>query len=287
MRMNNLLILILIASVMVGCARRPVSEGIETNAENAPSNQSTLALIGCNNIFYPLRQDNQWTYQLQFEGTPIGEGRADMLLRVADERENSSDLLARSRTMGIESMISMRCEDGAVVDFPIIEPDALFSEVEAGINVTYESGVFMPSEREFNEADWKNQWTTLYQINGQFEGYHEGETIKAVFNNSTARIDWEVVSTGGQMQVAAGEFMDVVHIHRIIAIQVTSLQAVISGMPVKVGTTLTLATNMYYAPAVGLLKQDLESASVKLPFGIKYPIQGSGSMELITYRLQD
>ena len=286
MKYFHLNLVILISFFLASCSKKPAIEIADITDESPSSVSQPDATDGCGNIFYPLRQDNQWTYRLEFAGTP-GREQADLIMRIADVRENGADLAVLSRTTGVGDESSVRCEDGAIIEFPFIEMDALFTGLGDGIDVTYESGLFMPSEREFSGAGWQNQWSTRYRVNGQFEGRYQGETMKAVFSNSPARLDWEVIGTGGQMRVAAGEFIDVVHIRRTAAIEVTSLQAVVSGTPVKLGTTLTLVTNMYYSPGVGLLRQDFESAAVKLLFGINLPIQGSGSMELVSYQLQD
>jgi hypothetical protein len=279
-------IVFLILFFLASCAKKPALQIGEITKETPSGTEKPAATAACGNIFYPLQQDNQWTYRLEFAGTP-GSEKADLTMRITDVSENGAELAVISRTTGVEDESSVRCEDGAVIEFPLIEMDALFSGLGGGIDVTYEKGVFMPSRRDFDEADWKNKWSTRYLVNGQFEGRYKGETMKAVFSNSPAQLDWKVIGTGGEMRVAAGEFTDVVHIRRTAAIEVTSLQAVVSGTPVKLGTTLTLVTIMYYAPGVGLLRQDFESATVKLLFGINLPIQGSGSMELITYQLQD
>jgi len=276
----------LIFFFLASCAKKPAIEIADITDESPGSASQPDATAGCGNIFYPLRQDNQWTYRLEFAGTP-GREQADLTMRIAGERENGADLAVLSRTTGVEDDSSMRCEDGAIIEYPFIEMDALFSGLGGGIEITYEKGVFMPAEDDFNKHNWKNKWTTQYRINGQFEGRYQGETMKAVFSNSPARLDWEVIGEGGQGRVAAGEFIDVVHIRRTAEIEITSLQVVVSGTPVQLGTTLTMVTNMYYAPGVGLLKQDFESATVSLPLGIQIPIQGTGRMELVSYRLQD
>jgi len=94
-----------------------------------------------------------------------------------------------------------------------------------------------------------------------------------------------VAGTGETLEVAAGKFENLVKINRVISMDVSSLQANIEGSQVNVATTLTIDTNLWYAPRVGLIKQEIESASVKF-YGINFPVEVSGSIELSEYTVQ-
>ncbi len=286
MKQYPLVLVILIPLLLVSCAKKPANE-INEMTEEIQNNVSQMAATpGCGNIFYPLRQDNRWAYRLEFAGTP-GREQADLTMRVADVRQNGAGLSVVSQAIGVEDSSEIRCENGAIIEFPFIEMDVLFGGLGGGVDVTYESGVFMPAEDDFKKQNWTNKWTTQYRINGQFEGRYQGEKMTAIFANSPARMEWEVIAKGGQLRVAAGEFADIVHIRRTAIIDVTTLQVVVSETLVQLGTTLTMVTNMYYAAGVGMLKQDFDSATVSLPLGIQIPIQGTGSMEMVSYRLRD
>ena len=85
----------------------------------------------------------------------------------------------------------------------------------------------------------------------------------------------------GTIQVPAGNFDDVVLIKRKLTFEVTSLKATIEGQLIDISTTLVLNSNMWYLPYVGLLKQELDSATINL-YGIDFPIESIGKIELIS-----
>jgi hypothetical protein len=142
----------------------------------------------------------------------------------------------------------------------------------------------MPSENGLMDAGWQLDWKTSFTADGEISANADGETFRATFQSSPLDMDWKIVGTGGSLTVPAGYFENVVQLERSIKIEVDSLQAVVRGQHVNVSTTLNLLTEMYYAPGVGLLKEEFTSASVRL-FGMNFPISGSGSMELISYRI--
>ena len=65
------------------------------------------------------------------------------------------------------------------------------------------------------------------------------------------------------MQVPAGAFDNLVKVNREISVDVSSLNAVIEGNEINVSTTLTVDTSMWFAPHIGLVKQEINAASVK------------------------
>ena len=286
MKTNHLILLILVATLMISCTKQPTPEPTTIITESQLPAEQTGPTSACQNIFYPLRQDNQWVYRMEFDDQPVDGEQADVAISVAAVADNHAELGVLSYATGVVSISDVQCANGAILNFPFTELNAVFGDLDGTIDVAYESGVFMPSEREFNDAGWNHKWTTQYRAEGQIEARYEGEDLKAVFTDSPVRFDWEVVSTGGIRKVAAGDFDHVVHIRREAVIDVTSLQATVGGNQVKLGTTITMITNMYYAPGVGMLRQDFESAAIRL-FGISFPIQASGGMELVSYNLNE
>ena len=160
----------------------------------------------------------------------------------------------------------------------------VLGKLSGDLALDYKSGIFMPSEKTFIENNWEMEWETEYVANGTLEGTYKGETLTAELSSSPVTMNWQVVSTNESLDVQAGHFDNLVKMNREISFDVSSLKAVINGNNINLSTTLTINTDLWYAPNVGLIKQDVNSASIKL-FGISFPIDAWGYIELDSYTL--
>ena len=241
----------------------------------------------CNNIFYPLKKDNQWIYKLDtymddYAGQELEYSSSDLGLTVSEVGESSAVLAALDYDTGIVTKSTIQCQDLAIINFPLTELNMVFGDLAGNLDVEYVSGKFMPSEQEFLDNDWTIEWETEYKASGTIEAVNEGETLSATLVESPVKMRWQVTETGETLEVAAGSFSDLVKINREIAFDITSLKTYIAGDQVDISTTLTLDTDMYYAPNIGLVKQEVNAASIKL-FGVNFPIEAWGYIELKSY----
>jgi hypothetical protein len=62
------------------------------------------------------------------------------------------------------------------------------------------------------------------------------------------------------------------------------LQTNIQGNDVNISTTLTVDTELWYAPHIGLVKQDVNGISIKL-YGISFPVEAYGYIQLSSYTI--
>ncbi len=97
-------------------------------------------------------------------------------------------------------------------------------------------------------------------------------------------MNWSVVSKNEFIQTPAGDFSDVVKIHREIDIDVKSLDVTIEGNAINISTTITIQMDMYFAPGIGLVQEEITSAKIKL-YGIDFPIEANGKMVLNSYSI--
>jgi hypothetical protein len=158
----------------------------------------------------------------------------------------------------------------------------IIGDMANSLDIEYVSGTFMPTRKDFDDSNWSLDWETEYKTSGTLEANYEGKSFKAIFSESPVEMSWEVISTDESQDVPAGSFDNLVKINRIIEIDVTSMNAEIKGKQVNIGTTLVIETDMYFAADIGLIKQTINKASIKL-FGIKIPLEVQGSMELESY----
>ena len=279
---------LLIAVVMAALSGNIKPEHVEA-ADSSLITQNTTKEYMCDNIFYPLGMDNQWTYKLDAQiGDYIGHEKQDFTteatLAVAEINETDILLNQLDNEKEIINQSHVQYDDQAIVMFPLIEMNMIIGDMANSLDFEHVSGEFMPSEKDFTDNDWSLKWETEYEVSGILEANYEGKSFKAVFSESPVKMSWEVINTDNSLEVSAGSFDNLVKINREIKVDVTSLNAEIKGKQVNVGTTLIIDSDLYYAAEIGLIKETINKASIKV-FGIKLPIEVQGSIDLASYSL--
>ena len=250
------------------------------DADQAPASETAAG--PCDNIFYPMTLDNQWVYDYGMEDTGGNIQAASMALTVSQSEGSSAVLAALSYDTGLVTESAVQCSDQAILNFPITELKMVLGELAGNIDLQYQSGTFMPSEQDFITSNWSMQWETDYTASGSLQAYYEGEQLSAVLDASPVKMKWKVVGTGESLQVPAGDFNDLVKMERQISFDITNLQTNIQGNDVNISTTLTVDTELWYAPHIGLVKQNVNGISIKL-YGISFPVEAYGYMQLSSY----
>ena len=258
---------------------QPAPEDSDINGSNSEESQPDIQDSPCNNIFYPLALGNQWIYQIQIDGEDGQSEMAELGLTVSEVNESNAVLSALDYGTGIVTQSTAECEDGSILNFPITEMNLVFGEVDGDMQLQYDSGVFMPSYTDFEAENWANSWETDFTASGMINGKYDDETVTMDLSASPIKMSWQVIEKDGTIQVPAGIFNDVVLIKRKVTFEVNSLKATIEGQVIDISTTLVLNSNMWYLPYVGLLKQELDSATINL-YGIDFPIEAIGIIEL-------
>jgi hypothetical protein len=255
----------------------PVAD--EAAGEQAPAAETTAN--PCDNIFYPMTLNNQWVYDFGMEDTE-GTEESSMAFTVSENSGSSAVLAALSYDTGIVTESAVQCSDQAILNFPMTELKMVLGELAGNIELQYQSGTFMPSEQEFIANNWSMEWETNYTASGSLQAYYEGEELSAVLDNSPVKMNWKVAGTGETMQVPAGNFSDLIKMERQISFDVANLQTNIQGNDVNISTTLTVNTELWYAPHIGLIKQNVNGISIKL-YGINFPVEAYGYVQLSSY----
>jgi hypothetical protein len=238
----------------------------------------------CDNIFYPLAANNSWSYRLNIDQV-AADGNPDLVVSVSESTPDSALISTSDFSTGQVTQSLVTCRQGAVVDFPVTELNLVLGMFSGDLDLKYESGIFMPSQEEFESNDWALEWETMYRANGNVRGSYEGDTITAELIDSPVKMRWKVIGTDETLDIPAGKFENLVKIERVITFDVSKLQTTIEGSEVNISTTLNVVMVLWYAPHVGLVNQDIESASVKF-YGISIPVKINGSLELLEYSVQ-
>ena len=238
----------------------------------------------CDNIFYPLAAKNSWSYRLNFDQI-ASDGNPDLVVTVSESSPDSALISTSDYTISQVTQSTATCRQGAVVDFPVTELNLVLGMFSGDLDMKYESGIFMPSLQEFEANDWALEWETVYRANGNLQGSYEGDTITAELIDSPVKMRWKIIGTDETLEVPAGKFENLVKVDRVISFDVSRLQTTIEGSEVNISTTLIVDTVLWYAPHVGLVNEDIESASVKF-YGIGIPVEIDGSLELLEYSVR-
>jgi len=274
-----LLILSLSCSLSTPSATQSESEGAIPEA--IPGTISESAPAGghsdnsCNNIFYPLIPGQQLIYKID---TP-DEGEDQIDITVASVNGSTATLDMRVLSTGIVSQSTIECEDGAIKEYPLATMDTIYGDmVEATLKNEYVSGVIAPSEEILIANNWDMSWESLYIKNGEMTFSEGAETITVLINDSPVVMNWKVEATGQTLTVPAGTFNNVVTVTR----EMTSIVSMdMDGTVVE--TTILLISTHWFEPYLGLLKMNMDSATVQMQ-GITFPIDLGETMELIEFR---
>jgi len=291
-----LFLILFLGFILSGCSKSEPSAQqeaptLESDAQVPPatSEQPGSPPSACDNIFYPLALDNQWVYRFDMYEMDYSESTLDAVasetaMTVSAVSADSAELALLDYNSGLVTQSTVRCQDQAILDFPMTELKMVFVDLAGSLEIEYVSGLFMPSEQQLIDSDWNMSWETQYAASGTLNGSYEGESLSASLSHSPIKMKWQVLSTGETLEVKAGTFSDLVKVNREISFEIPSLKATFQGNPLDISTKLTLNTDLWYAPHIGLVKQAVNSAQVKV-LGIDFPISAWGYIELVSYQV--
>ena len=268
-----------------GCSPAEVEGQIQLTDTPTILPSAEPSLNDCDNIFYPMAVDNQWNYQFKVNDEQIaGSHESALTFTVAESSDSSAVLAIKSYNSENVTESTVKCQNQAILDFPITELKMVLGDLANDIDLKYESGIYMPSEQEFVANNWSMEWETNFIANGNLQAYYEGEELTAVLDDSPVKMMWKVIGTGESLQVPAGNFEDLVKMECEISFDIKNLQTNIQGNNINIATTLTLNAELWYAPHIGLIKENVKETSIKL-YGINFPIDASGLIELTSYTI--
>lgn len=234
---------------------------------------------GCNNILYPFSPGNEWIYESQFQGEDGQTEISEFAWSVTEASDTTAKLGTLFYDTGVVLNSEIVCENGAILNFPMTQLNMVFGDVEGDINYDFISGLFMPSEAEFEAGSWANTWETNIVSSGTITASYDGDTITMVLADSPINMKWEIAGKDLSITVPAGTFTNVVLVKQNLVYEINSMQINIEGEVMDIATTIVMNNNMWFAPTIGLLKQEVDSATVEF-FGINFPIEPIGKVEL-------
>ncbi len=200
-------------------------------------------------------------------------------MTASEVNQSSAILAALYYDTGIVTQSTAECKDGSILNFPMTEMNLVFGKVSGDLQLKYNSGVFIPSQSDFEVENWTNTWKTDFTASGMIDGLFDNEKVTIDLSDSSVKMSWQVTERDVTIHVPAGNFHDAVLIKRTLTFEISSLKTILEGEVIDISTTLILTSNMWYSPFTGLLKQEIDSATISL-YGINFPIGSTGKIEL-------
>jgi hypothetical protein len=228
----------------------------------------------CDNVFFPFVPGTQWTYRMDdLDGTT-----RTMQLNVSQSGDTQARIDVLNLGTGVRTQAVADCQNGAILNFPLMVFGPLFGDEVAGeMNANHVSGVFLPAEADLIAADWNMAWNGEYTASGVIHTQYAGQAFTVLLSNSTIRMAWQNIGRE-TITVAAGTYADAYKVsHQAVA------DGTLEGGGAVVQAQLTVNAVQWYAPYVGLLRNEVVSATLTAR-GVTLPVLINGSGELIEFR---
>lgn len=258
-------------------------------ADATPTSQALIppppsAAGSCANTFYPLVPGYQWVYQITTE-----DGTSQIGISVTDVNENQAVVNTLHLESGVTTEMNVDCDEGAIINFPLVILAFLLGDVDGEINLDHVDGVFVPNYQTFADKDWDLNWESMYNASGYLEANIEGDIIVGRLNESPLLMKWQTTGVGEQIfqeiEVPAGKFPKSIKIIREIDLDFT-VELEEDGVKQSLAATLILFNNLWYEPNIGLLRLEIDKANARIA-GITFPFVIESTVELLEFRTNE
>jgi len=238
----------------------------------------------CANTFYPMIPGNQWIYEVASEGKT-----SQISLTVSEINGNEATLNALYLETGVTTQAVVECQDGAIINYPIMLLGLIFGDVGGEMTIEHVDGIFTPNYETMLNNNWDHSWTGKYLASGVINAEYEGDMITGRLEDSPLEIEWNTLGAGEAIfeaiTVRAGEFPRAIKLEREAEFDFTA-EMVEEGQTISLSAVLNLQNNLWFEPNIGQLKQKIEQATLKI-YGINFPIEMTGTVELVEFRPQE
>ncbi len=263
-------------------------EAPPTATENATPPQTNdlippppAAAGACANTFYPLVPGYQWIYALN-----SGDETSRVSLTVAEVQGNQATIQALYLDSGVTTTTTVECRDGAILNFPMVLLGFIFGNASGTLQIQHQDGIFAPAYATLTANNWDLSWRGEYLASGEFSATIEGDTATGTLNNSPLTMEWQTPGAGesifDNVSILAGDYPRAIRLRRDLTFDFTAeLQQ--GGDKVSLAAVLKVENDLWFEPNLGLLRQEFRNATIQV-FGVNFPIETPGSVELIEFR---
>lgn len=231
----------------------------------------------CDNPLVPLMTGIQSTYRVT---TTSGESQYSLK---ALERQDGGNIVVLIEYQDQKHNLTVHepviCSDGAIVNYPLFVLNMLFSDfLSRYINSYHESVDYAPNYQSLTQNNWIMDWQPEYLI--EDEAYIKnplGDTNLYILTSTPIELSFHIDGAREPITTPAGDFPEALKITQKFSLNVT-----IASSSSKVGTSdkLIIMTTQWYEPYIGLVRAQIDSASLS---GGDYGIPLESKLELVEF----
>jgi hypothetical protein len=222
----------------------------------------------CVNVLYPLLPGSEWIYQ-----TETAEGQARITFLVTGIEDDLASFEVADEISGVTTRDTVRCQDGAIVNLPLVYISLLLSDYLDGVLNTYqESGITSPSYQTFDDNGWSYRWGVVKLVEQPVKVQPPGLQSGHILPGNVLEIQSETTGVREAATVPAGSFPQAVLVTSEMRIPVTIESS---------SASFTVRYREWYEPFVGLLKIKTDGSSLDYT-GVPIPMPLERTLELVS-----
>ena len=230
----------------------------------------------CDNPLVPLAIGNQWTYRATTDS-----GEKTYTLQALERKDIGNIVTVVEFGDGEQSVQEqVVCLDGVIEDFPLFVMDMLLSDyLNKLFNTYHDTGIYAPAYQTFAENNWMLNWGAIYLTEDvAYIKNPMGSSDLVVVQSSPMDLFFQMDGTREPVTVPAGDFPEALKVSHTFNLTVTITLPTGGGA----GGLLTLYTTQWYEPYVGLVRAQLDSASLQMGTQ-EFNIPMQSTVELIEF----
>ncbi|MBI4731842.1 MAG: hypothetical protein HY781_06905 [Chloroflexi bacterium] len=233
----------------------------------------------CDNPLMSLNVGNQWKYRSTSQ-----LGSSEQILRVTEWNEE----------VGINAVIEMEDLEtgtidgdwvtclggGGIEDFPLFFISLQMGDYMDGVlNTFYQSGIYAPAYAELAASNWHLDWDAEYLTEESLCFTNVVENVTMCINSSSPiDLTFETQGEYESVTVPAGTFSQALKVTFTFRMATTLVYPTLAT-----SAPLTVTTTQWYAPFIGLVRSQVDSASLEILPGQESAAPVESVVELIEY----
>ena len=259
---------------------------VEDAAPAAPAEEAALAAPSgpCANVLFPLSDGNEWVYEVDSYDESGNPTTTEYAWSVSGTSGDTVTLGTLFYDSGTVVNADVKCVDGAVENFPLTVSNIVIGDLAGAIEINHVSGKYMPSQAELEAGNWQNTWQKVVSASGAIDMSYEGESLSIVLEESPITMDWQIMDKDVSVSVPAGDFSNAVLVNQQMKMEINSLSLLSEDLPMNISTTMTLDSDYWFVPNLGLVQTQVNAADIEL-FGSSFPVDMTGATRLVSSNL--
>jgi len=223
----------------------------------------------CDNALYPLLPGNTWVYQTT--------GQVRMTFQVTGVEGNLASIHVIDEENGITTDDTVLCEEGAIVNLPLVYLSLLLSDFLDGVLNTFQnSGITAPSLQVFLDNQWLYSWEVKKLVEQPVKVSPPGSDLSGIILRSNViTIESNTQGIREPVNTPAGSYPQALLVNSELISPVTVT---------NVGGVFKVQYKEWFEPYVGLLKIEAVSASIDYA-GFPIPLPMEKSLELVEFNI--